>query len=942
MKNLVTRVSLCTRLWLACLLAIFLGSHAQGQNTFTNTGSLATGRYLHSAALLHSGKVLVTGGYGSSDYSATAELYDPATGRWTAAGALATSRAGHTMTVLPNGKVLVVGGTNSVFLTSVELYDPAAGTWTATGPIATARGYHTATLLPNGKVLVAGGVTTGGLASLASTELYDPATGIWTATGTLAEARSGHTATLLPNGKVLVAGGRAVFTIRASAELYDLATGTWTATTPMTVPREGHTATLLPNGKVLVAGGSLDTGATASAELYDPATSTWTATGVSIKRQGHSATLLSNGKVLVCGGTRPDIGVLASAELYNAGGTWSPASALISGRSSHTATLLHGGQVLIAAGRNTSGVPHASAELFNPATGAWSAATPMLTARAYHTATLLPDGKILVAGGITAGNVYLASAELYDPATGLWSAATPMLAARASHTATLLPNGKVLVAGGLTPNGALIVASASAELYDPATGTWSGNGGLLMARVYLTATLLPTGKVLVVGGQRSASTPTSGDLFAMAELYDPASGSWTATGSLGYRRSLHTATLLTGGSVLVVGGRGAPFDSNVEDLNSAEIYHLPSGTWSSAGLSGTARSSHTATLLPSGKVLVTNGTAGSSVIYDPATGWSAAGTVESGSSTLLPNGKVLLAGQGIYDPATGLSTSTGALGTARTRHTATLLPSGKVLLAGGLTSGPTYLASAELYDAGLGFSAAWQPQIASASFDASARLVLIGTGFRGISSASGGNGAQDSPTNYPLVQLRRLGNEQSVFLSPDPATAVSATGFTSAPLAPFAGHSVVTVFANGIPSAARFATGQTILTTRDTDGDGLNDAAEFQLASLGFDMNLSQPAQVNAMFSNLNVALPNLNAAGFYTTAQVQALNVGVPLIQRNATTGQFKLTIGLEKSTNLSVPNSFVPFPFLGPGTVINGQGKIEFLFTAPDNAAFFRLQSQ
>jgi hypothetical protein len=118
----------------------------------------------------------------------------------------------------------------------------------------------------------------------------------------------------------------------------------------------------------------------------------------------------------------------------------------------------------------------------------------------------------------------------------------------------------------------------------------------------------------------------------------------------------------------------------------------------------------------------------------------------------------------------------------------------------------------------------------------------------------------------------------------------------------------------------------------------LSDAAEFQYASLGFDWTVSQPALVNTFFSKLNNVLPNLNAAGFYTTSQVQALNIDVPLIQRNQSTGLFKLTIGIQKSTNLML---FNPFPFTALGTTINAQGKIEFQFTVPDNAAFFRLEA-
>ena len=111
------------------------------------------------------------------------------------------------------------------------------------------------------------------------------------------------------------------------------------------------------------------------------------------------------------------------------------------------------------------------------------------------------------------------------------------------------------------------------------------------------------------------------------------------------------------------------------------------------------------------------------------------------------------------------------------------------------------------------------------------------------------------------------------------------------------------------------------------------------MAALGYDWQVNQTALVSTLFSNLSGALPKLNASGFYSTAQVQALNVGVPLIQRNPTTGQFTLTIGVEKSTDLS---TFNPFPLTAPETIINGTGKLEFRFTVPDNAAFFRLQSQ
>jgi WD40 repeat protein len=170
------------------------------------------------------------------------------------------------------------------------------------------------------------------------------------------------------------------------------------------------------------------------------------------------------------------------------------------------------------------------------------------TGRRNHTAMLLPNGKILVVGGYS-NTVYWASAELYDPATGIWATTGSLHATRSSHTATLLPNGKVLVAGGQCSGGGMAIASA--ELYDPASGTWTMTGSLDTGRANHTATLLPNGKVLVVGG--SASGSPAGILYS-AELYDPASGTWMMTGSLHTTyREYHTATLLPNGKVLVAG-----------------------------------------------------------------------------------------------------------------------------------------------------------------------------------------------------------------------------------------------------------------------------------------------------------------------------------------------------------------------------------------------------
>jgi hypothetical protein len=334
-----------------------------------------------------------------------------------------------------------------------------------------------------------------------------------------------------------------------------------------------RTATLMGDGKVLVTGGiGTSDEALAAAELYDPVGGSWSATGSMVEaRAAHSATLLLDGRVLVVGGARDSNNseALPFVELYDpVRGTWTATGNLAVARSSHTATRLSDGTVLVTGGGD-GGNAMVSAELYNPGDGTWTSTGNMADSRTFHTATLLADGDVLVAGGASSSNDALASVERYDAGTGLWTATGNLIETRATHTATLLPNSTVLVVsgiGGIGGSGRLAVA----ELYNPDSGSWSATGNLIEARGIHTATLLPNGIVLVVGGSGIRSSGLNLDVLASAELYDPGSGTWVTTGEMLVSRVFHTATLLANGRVLVAGGYGG------DVLASAELY--PSGS----------------------------------------------------------------------------------------------------------------------------------------------------------------------------------------------------------------------------------------------------------------------------------------------------------------------------------------------------------------------------
>jgi N-acetylneuraminic acid mutarotase len=350
--------------------------------------------------------------------------------------------------------------------------------------------------------------------------------------------------------------------------------GRWQQLPPMATPRKDFTATVLTDGQVLIAGGQYSSGAnggqaTAQVEIFNPSTGKLApAAQMGVARAGQTATLLPDGRVLVAGGyTQLGSQALASAEIYDpATGAWSSTGSLNAGRTQHAAVLLASGQVLVVGGGAypATGIsPHGSspamlaAETFNPASGTWATvAMPALDRPVHPTATLLANGRVLVVGGQYMWNSPDESqerSELYDPGSNTWSAVPPdtRSGARQFQSATLLPSGQVLVAGGmhdLTPIG-------SASLYDPTTNSWAELPNMSENRCGQGAVLLSTGRVLLVGSgcwdQQSAGV----------EEYDPASYRWFRVAPLSAPRGFVVAVAAGADRVIALGGTapaGAP------------------------------------------------------------------------------------------------------------------------------------------------------------------------------------------------------------------------------------------------------------------------------------------------------------------------------------------------------------------------------------------------
>jgi hypothetical protein len=627
------------------------------------------------------------------------ELYDPVTGRFSRTGPMVQPRQYlWSALTLPDGRVLVAGGdapdappgatsANSRQLSSVELYDPETGEFVPGGSLRVARSAHSLSLLPDGRVLVAGGWGADG--PIASTEIYDPATGASTLTGDMSSARAYHTAAALEDGRIVLVGGYGPGSdpaILASVEIFDPASGTFKTAGRLITEREGASAVRLADGRVLVAGGTNRDGDPRTVEVYDPAVGRSEIVGRIEPGQDDgnsfsvSATLLADGSVLLAGGSgsrAARFDPLSAPE--PAQPPPSPAMPVEftaldgpgASRTGHTATRLVDDRVLITGGRDgPDGPALASTFIFDPATNQGSPTGSMVAPRAGHVAALLPDGRVLIAGGLASAGPGTSgtSVELYDPVTGTFTAAGGITVADAppAHrgsfegrpSAVALPDGRVLIVGW-DPDSTL-TPTRSVQLYDPVTGDLDAielPAGMLAHGMH-GAVLLADGRVLVFDGNSDS---------LQAEVYDPVADQWQAAGTTSGRQAF-SATALDD-LVLIAGGRIGSTSHDDESLAAIETWDAATGSFRPGAALGSARSGHTATLLPDGRVLIVGG-------RDHAHQGGLAVTPEP-----YPDPE-------LWDPLIHASSPRGTMAAQRSGHTATLLADGRVLIVGGVTRPP--------------------------------------------------------------------------------------------------------------------------------------------------------------------------------------------------------------------------------------------------------------
>lgn len=361
--------------------------------------------------------------------------------------------------------------------------------------------------------------------------------GVWLAAGDLQEPRNATSAVLLGSDEVLVVGSDyetswlsacgASTNGSDSVEIGDPATGEWERTASLSSLRDAPVVVGLPDGRALMTGGAAGEGigwsSFSSTYVFEPSNRAWVRSGLlNTARTLAGAALLPDGRVLVAGGLFMDRDsgeqgrTLDSTEIWDPRtGTWSRSGRLAQGRFQASAVTLADGRVLIVGGptsRENQPVPDVSAEIFDPRSGTWSSAGTLSAPRRGFALVALDDGGAIMAGGRDYGRIpapTMSTVERFDPTTNRWTAVADLPAAVLGASGARLADGRVLLAGGASDALFETGLSRDAVLFDPATGSWTATAPMPTGRAGASAVTLGDGSVLLVGGSISGGEPDS-------------------------------------------------------------------------------------------------------------------------------------------------------------------------------------------------------------------------------------------------------------------------------------------------------------------------------------------------------------------------------------------------------------------------------------------------
>ena len=608
--------------------------------TFRAVSDMHRDHFPPIGALLPSGRVFLTGR--AEEKNEPSELFDPISESFSDTDA-APSRFDGIVALLGTGAVLTAGGSLAGSVASANLYRDWPPMPAPSGDLYLPLVVHAAVALPDGRVVVAGGVVgvdDNGQAVGNYVFLFDP-TSLTFGEGPTTPVPYEASGVLLPDERVLVVGLKSfVFDPVTSSVTEVVALNNRRSTSPI----------VLADGRVLVAGGVGTSAGTASAVVFDPTTLTVESVGdMSVRRSAYAAARLPLGEVLIAGGINAQQGLRTSEIFDPVTSSFRPTTSLPAASWFTSAAPLPNGTVLVAGVVGGNVIFDPALEQFIPAAD--------LSGRTMPAIAQLEDGRVVCTGGVGPDPNISRVITIFDPVTRTYAPAGDMAQPRFGHTATALADGRVLIAGGAINNVDLgtteSVETASAELFDPATGISTPLWDNVETRPYHRVSILATGEVLNTGGLSLGSSK--------ADLVDPVTRTSKPLPPMAMARTGHTSTVLGSWDVLIAGGQYWE-----EPTATAELFHAASRSFSQVSPMQVERTDHAATLLPSGKVLVTGGMADA--------------TVES------------------FDPATGAFEPAGSITFPRIRHGAALLSTGEVLIAGGVDASGALVTALEVFD----------------------------------------------------------------------------------------------------------------------------------------------------------------------------------------------------------------------------------------------------